>query len=392
MVVDMRILHTSDWHLGRSFAEHRLLDLQADFVDWLVDVVRSERIELVAVAGDLFDRSVPPADAWALLWGAFRRLTDAGAVVVAVAGNHDSAERLAATDGLTELAGVYLRGGYRQAALPMVLQLPGGPLAVAPVPYLDPRLAPSALPPCEPLAEMPAPSTHESVLATALAGCRAVLPPGVPTLGVAHAFVTGAAPSGSERDLAVGEVSMVSATLFDGLSYVALGHLHSPQVAGRRENVRYSGSPLAYSFGERAAKEVVVVDLAVGAPARIERIPVDAGREVRTLRGSLEELLAGPGDARSWVRAELTDRERPLDAARRLRGRFPWLAEVDWLGARRLLEDSGTAGPTAVRADPHEIASEFWQACTGRPPDADESDVLAEVLGPPVRGSDGVAA
>jgi exonuclease SbcD len=393
MVVSMRILHTSDWHLGRSFAEHRMLDQQADFVDWLVDLVRSEGIEVVVVAGDLFDRSVPPADAWDLLWSAFRRLADAGSVVVAVAGNHDSAERLGATDGLTELAGVYLRGGYRQAAAPVVLELPGGPLAVAPVPYLDPRLAPVVEQPRSeaPLPE-PLPPTHESVLADALARCRAALPQGVPTLGVAHAFVTGAAPSGSERELAVGEASMVSASLFEGLGYVALGHLHSPQAVGRREDVRYSGSPLAYSFGERAAKEVVVVDLAAVAPVRIERMAVGVGRGVRTLRGALDELLAGPVDADSWVRAELTDRERPLDAARRLRDRFPWLAEVDWVGARRLIDEGGLAGPSEVRADPHEIASEFWRVCTGRPLDADESDLLAEVLGSAGPESDEVAA
>ena len=410
MVGTMRILHTSDWHLGRSFAEHRMLDEQALVLDWMVALVRSEGIELVVVAGDLFDRSLPPADAWELLWGTFRRLVDAGAAVVAVAGNHDSPERLGATHGLTEMAGVHLRGGHRQASEPVVLQLPGGRLAVAPIPFLDPRLLP---PSCGPrLGEVPAgglppesgaeddgrsahaqPSSHESVLAAALQRCRSVMPAGVPSIAMAHAFVTGARPSGSERELTVGEATMVSSTVFEGFDYVALGHMHSPQSVGGCPQVRYSGSPLAYSFSEVAPKEVVLVEVASGVPARLERVPVAGGRGVRTLRGTLGELLAGPTDAHNWVRAELTDNERPTDAARRLRSVFPWLAEVEWTGARRLLDGAGT-GPPPGRAhvEPHVVAAEFWEVSTGEPPGTDELELLAEVLAPGVEGAGEVAA
>jgi exonuclease SbcD len=380
----MRILHTSDWHLGRSFAEHRMLDGQALMLDWMLDVVRSEGIELVVVAGDLFDRSLPPADAWELLWDTFRRLVGAGAVVVAVAGNHDSPERLGATLGLTELAGVHVRGGHRQSIHPVVIDLPSGSLAVAPVPFLDPRLLPveGSGPESGEDAEMPphVVNTHESVLADALRRSLSSMPASTPRLAVAHAFVTGASPSGSERELAVGEATMVSASLFDGFDYVALGHLHSPQEVAGRADLRYSGSPLAYSFAEKAQKEVVLVELLVGQPARSERLAVGVGRGVRTVRGTIDELLSLPPDDANWVRAELTDHERPVDPARRLRDNFAWLAEVEWTGARSLLDGLDAPAGASPRATSMELAEDYWMACTGGPPGPAERVVLADVL------------
>ncbi len=387
-----------------------MLDQQAEFLDWLVDVVRSERIELVVVAGDLFDRSVPPAEAWALLWNGFNRIVSGGTRVVAIAGNHDSAERLGATDGLTELAGVYLRGGFHQCAAPAMLHFDDGPLAVLPVPFLDPRVAPPGI-----LAEDGGPSgqrsceeddhdpmifagngarfvaSHESVLRSALRRGRGLVPPDVASLAVAHAFVTGAAPSDSERELSVGEASMVSASVFDGVDYVALGHLHTPQSVRGADRVRYSGSPLAYSFSETSPKEVVLVEIQGPGRVAAQRLPVEVGRGVRTLRGSLEEMLHQPLDDRHWVRAELTDPERPLDPARRLRDVFPWLAEVEWVGARAAAPASAVCGTPSARRAPHQVAAEFWQSCTGEPPGAEELAVLADLLDPQVSAGEQAA-
>lgn len=388
----MRILHTSDWHLGRRLAEHRLLDDQASFVDWLVELTRSERIEAVLVAGDLFDRSVPGADAWELLWTAFRRLVDAGAQVVAIAGNHDSAERIGAVHGVTESSGVYLRGGFGQAGRVDVLDLPGGPLAVAALPYLDPRMCPpgfadpedgNELPDDDGSGPGPARQSHEVLLGRAACRALGAMPEGVPRLGLAHAFVTGATPSGSERDLAVGDAAMVSSAVFDGFDYVALGHLHTPQQVRAIAEVRYSGSPLAYSFGETAPKEVEVVELQHGAPVKVEPIGIEVGRRVLTVRSTLENLAARPPVTDRWVRAELTDDQRPLDAARRLRRAFPGLAEVAWVGAR-------TAGvsdhPTPERAEPRspiEVVGDFWLESTGAGLSDEEAALIGEALDPP---------
>ena len=141
----MRILHTSDWHLGRSFGDHRLLEQQALFIDWLVGLVRDEEIDLIAIAGDLYDRSVPPADAVELFHSALSQLLAAGADIAAIAGNHDSAERLGSIDGLLT-PGLLLRGGYKRAADVEVRSYSDGPLAIVAVPYLDPVFAPTETP------------------------------------------------------------------------------------------------------------------------------------------------------------------------------------------------------------------------------------------------------
>jgi len=383
----MRILHTSDWHLGRSLGQHRLLGDQATVCDWMVDVVRAEGVELVVVAGDLFDRSVPPSDAWELLWHTFRRFTELGAVVAAIAGNHDSAERLGATDGVTDRSGVLLRGGYGPAAQVDRVQLASGPLALVTAPYLDPRMAPAAV--REELGSVAV--THETVLRHALDASRRSLPEGLPSLVVSHAFVTGARASDSERDLAVGEAAMVSADTFERFDYVALGHLHRPQLVDGRAHVRYPGAPLAYSFGETGTKEVLLVDLAADGAVQVRPLPVEVGRGVRTVRGRLHDLLSGSIDDRSWVRAELTDADRPVDAARRLRGVFPGIAEVEWVGVRPA--DALLRARAARHRAPHELAGEFWSEVTGTLPDEEVAQLLFELVDPgpsgPGRGSAG---
>ena len=354
----MRILHTSDWHLGRSFGDHRLLDQQALFIDWLVDLVRHEEIDLVAIAGDLFDRSVPPADAVELFHSALRRLLNAGTEVAAITGNHDSAERLGSVDGLLT-SGLLLRGGYERAADVEVRTYGDGPLAIVAVPYLDPAFAPLTITDDDQVDGTTAgrPS-HEVVLRNTLRTARERIAPGVRSLVLAHAFVTGAEPSESERTLAVGDAGMVSSAVFDGFDYTALGHLHRAQIVGGDERIRYSGAPLAYSFGETSQKEVVLVELDADGDARCKPIPIDVGRSVATVRGTLDELLASPGNNDDWVRVELTNPHPVADAHRRLRGHFPHLVEIARIS-------SATSNPTQLTAQAvrerssHDLAGEF---------------------------------
>ena len=167
----MRILHTSDWHLGRSFGEHRLIDQQALFLDWLVQVVVHEQIDLVVVAGDLFDRAVPAADAVELFHGALGRLLGAGAQVAAITGNHDSAERLGSIDGLLTPR-LLLRGGYTNADRVEIRGFADGPLAIVAIPYLDPTFAPLEVPRAG--SAEPGRPSHEAVLRSTIS--RSILP------------------------------------------------------------------------------------------------------------------------------------------------------------------------------------------------------------------------
>ena len=310
----MRLIHTSDWHLGRSFHRVGLLDAQAAYLDHLVEVVRAEGVDAVLVSGDVYDRAMPAPETVALLSEAVTRLIDAGAQVVLSSGNHDSAIRLGFASDLLERAGLHIRTRLEGIGSPVLI----GDTAVYPLPYLEPVTA------ADPLGA--ADRTHAGVLRAAMGRVRADLAtrPGTRSVVMAHAFVTGGATSESERDISVGGVSAVHPDVFDGVDYAALGHLHGPQAING--TVRYSGSPVALSFSEAGHhKASWLLDLSGPAPqARAIEAPVV--RPVRRLRGTLEELLADPRlrEAESaWCQVTLTDAIRPLGAMERVQQRFP---------------------------------------------------------------------
>jgi len=316
----VRLIHTSDWHLGRSFHQVGLLGAQAAFVDHLVEVVRAESVDAVLVSGDVYDRAMPAPDTVGLLSEAVTRLVDAGASVVLSSGNHDSAIRLGFASDLLSRAGLHIRSRLDGVGEPVLVK----GVAVYPLPYLEPALA------AEPLGATE--RTHAGVLGAAMERVRADLAGrgGAPAVVMAHAFVTGGATSESERDISVGGVSAVHPRTFQGVDYVALGHLHGRQRV--EESVRYSGSPLALSFSEaRHTKGSWLVE--VGADGRVHAEGVDAPvpRALAVLRGDLEDLLVDPvhsGAEGAWCQVTLTDAVRPAGAMDRVRGRFPHTLEL----------------------------------------------------------------
>ncbi|MER8045545.1 exonuclease SbcCD subunit D [Streptomyces sp. NPDC094032] len=317
----MRLLHTSDWHLGRSFHRVALLDAQAAFLDHLVATVREHAVDAVLVAGDVYDRAVPPLAAVELFDTALHRLADAGVPTVMISGNHDSARRLGVGAGLMERAGIHLRTDPAGAGTPVVLADAHGDVALYGLPYLEPALVRERFG-----AEK---AGHEAVLSAAMDRVRADLaarPEGTRSVVLAHAFVAGGEASDSERDITVGGVDSVPAGVFDGVDYVALGHLHGSQTLTPR--VRYSGSPLAYSFSETDHRKTMwLIDLgADGSVETAERVDCPVPRPLARIRGRLDDLLADPALARheeSWVEATLTDPVRPAEPMARLAERFP---------------------------------------------------------------------
>lgn len=321
----MRVLHTSDWHLGRSFHQVGLLDAQAAFVDHLLATVEEERVDLVVVSGDIYDRALPPVDAVELADETFARLAASRAQVVVTSGNHDSHVRLGFNARLADAAGVHLRTRHQDVGTPVLLEDEHGPVAVYGLPYLEPDAVRGPW-------QLSARS-HEAALAEAMRRVRADLDgrPDARSVVMAHAFVAGdpeAAPamaSDSERDISVGGVQLAPASLFAGIDYTALGHLHGRQTLS--ETLRYSGSPLAYSFSEgRHTKGSWLVELGPVGVERADFVPAPVPRQLRSIRGRLEDLLRDPvlADAEdAWVQATITDPRRPLHAMERLRSRFP---------------------------------------------------------------------
>ncbi|AQU69855.1 exonuclease SbcCD subunit D [Streptomyces niveus] len=316
----MRFLHTSDWHLGRSFHRVGLLDAQAALVDHLVATALAHEVDAVLVAGDVYDRAVPPLSAVELFDRALHRLAEARVPTVMISGNHDSARRLGVGAGLIDHAGIHLRTDPARCATPVVLRDAHGDVAFYGLPYLEPALVRD---------EFKAAGTgHEAVLSAALDRVRADLAArhaGTRSVVLAHAFVAGGAASDSERDITVGGVSAVPAGIFDGVDYVALGHLHGSQAL--TERVRYSGSPLAYSFSETDHRKTMwLVDLGAGGEIDAERIDCPVPRPLARVRGTLADLLDDPAltrHERSWIEATLTDPVRPAEPMARLVERFP---------------------------------------------------------------------
>jgi DNA repair protein SbcD/Mre11 len=319
-VAGVRLIHTSDWHLGRSLHREDLLGAQAAFVDFLVATVRAERVDAVLVSGDLYDRALPPVDAVALCNEALRRLAAERVRTVIISGNHDSARRLGFGADLIDAAGVHLRTSPGGCARPVLMGDAHGDVAVYGIPYLEPDVVRDELA-CEGRG-------HAAVLGAAMAAVRgdlAARPPGTRGVVLAHALVAGGQESDSERDISVGGVSAVPLATFDGMGYAALGHLHGAQRLA--DHVRYSGSPLAYSFSEEHQRKAMwLVDLGAGGAVSAERVDCPVPRRLARVRGRLEELLRDPGRPGledSWLHVTLTDPVRPRAAMDRLRSRFP---------------------------------------------------------------------
>jgi DNA repair protein SbcD/Mre11 len=344
----MRFLHTSDWHLGRSLHRADLREAQAKFLDHLVETARAERVDAVLVAGDVYDRAIPPVDSVAHYEDALVRLRATGARVVLISGNHDSARRLGVNSALVDSAGVHLRTRPGGLAEPVTLHDEHGPVAVYGVPYLEPAVG---LPADEaidagPDREAPGQRSHASVLREATARIRAdAVSRGLTrTVVLAHAWVAAGGTdeelkdaaqrqqSASERDISVGGIGYVPAALFDGFSYVALGHLHGQQTL--TEQLRYSGSPLPYSFSEKHHKKGSwLVEVGIDGKTRVERVAAPVYRRLAELAGRIDDLLTSAeydGHEDDFVAVTLTDPARPEAAMDRLRRRFPHILTLEF--------------------------------------------------------------
>ncbi|MEV5315879.1 MULTISPECIES: exonuclease SbcCD subunit D [unclassified Streptomyces] len=373
----MRLLHTSDWHLGRAFHRVNMLGAQAEFIGHLVSTVRERAVDAVVVSGDVYDRAVPPLAAVELFDDALHRLADLGVPTVMISGNHDSARRLGVGAGLIGRAGIHLRTEPAACGTPVVLRDAHGEVAFYGLPYLEPALVKDEFGVDRP--------GHETVLAAAMDRVRADLagrPPGTRSVVLAHAFVTGGEPSDSERDITVGGVAAVPAGVFDGVDYAALGHLHGCQTI--TERVRYSGSPLPYSFSEAAHRKTMwLVDLDADGAVTAERVDCPVPRPLARVRGTLDDLLADPDLAPhedAWVEATLTDAVRPTEPMARLTERFPHTLSLVFDPDRAQDDpDVSYARRLAGRSD-QQIAEDFVAHVRGAGPDERERAVLRDAF------------
>lgn len=385
----MKILHTSDWHIGRTFHGVDLLADQASVLNTIAALVREHGVDVVVVPGDIYDRSIPSSDAVTVCNRGFEAIRDAGAIIVATSGNHDSAVRLGAGASFAAAGGLHLITRVGQVDSPVVVEDEFGPVVFYGIPYLEPEITRVEL-------GVPRARSHSDVLGAAMARVRADLTgrqesaPKTRSVLLAHAFVVGGEATGEERSISVGGVETVSAAEFDGVDYVALGHLHSPQMLSER--VWYSGSPLPYSFGERShRKAALLVELDGSGLVSTSRLDLPIVRGLRQLTGTLEVLLSSSDydDAEDcYVSALLTDPVRPIDAMRALHTRFPFAVHLEW---QRPEGNSELKYRDAVRGrDDIEIARGFVSAVRSEPTDG-EISLMEAALGSADRADEATA-
>lgn len=380
----MRILHTADWHLGRTLHGESLEEATACFLDWLVLTVQRESVDVVLIAGDIYDRGVPPPWAVRALDRILLRLSSITRVVL-IPGNHDSATRLGFGADLLQAA-VAIRTAPEAVDIPTEVDIAGDRVLIYSIPYLDPDLSRYQLADGD---RVP-PRSHEGVVGAALDRIaddlhRRDSDRDAAVIVMAHAFLTGGLPSDSERNIEVGGAAVVPAGLFDRLpklDYVALGHLHRPQsVRGARAEIRYSGSPIPLSFSEAdVAKSVTLLDVEDGLLGQVRTLETPVFRPLGVLRASMESLENGDYEqmAGHWLSITVTDDSRPDRLVPRLRRLFPHALSIAHQPTR--VSEFMGVGRVTREVDPREVIDQFFVEVGGRPLVEAERTVLDDML------------
>lgn len=377
----MRILHTADWHLGKAFRNVPLLEDQRHVLDQVFTAIVAQDIQVLIVAGDVYDKPSPSEAAIALFSGFVERVYEqTKAAIVIIAGNHDSGQRLGAFTKLYDRSRILIRGTLERIEKPLVLSDEHGPVAFSALPYGEIFAARRAF-------EDESIRSPEDVLRREVDTARASRPDGARWVVVAHAFVTGGLPSESERKLSVGTVETVSSSLFDGADYVALGHLHRPQAVGR-ETIRYSGSPLAFGFDEAdRIKTMTVFDLgADGSLENFQEIRFEPLRKVREVRGLMADLVVKAKQAPSedYISAVLLDEGAVVEPAAQLRPYYPNILQTLREKKRDLVHASAGRAQSKLD-DPVGVISEFIEFVRGEKPNETEASVVTHLMDEPVR-------
>ena len=388
----MKFIHTADLHIGKSVCEHSMLDEQRYILDEILEVVNNEKPDAFLMAGDVYDKSVPSAEAVAVLDEFLVRLSRTGTKVFVLSGNHDSAERIAFGGRLMEDRGVYMSPVYSGRLAPVTLMDKFGEVDVWMLPFMRPATVRACLESDGDRAEV---TDYTSAIRMAIAQME--LRPGRRNVLLAHQFVTGAERSESEEN--VGGLDNVDASVFEGFDYVALGHIHKPQNVTKDAQgavrVRYSGTPLKYSLSEKDHKKSLSV-IELGAKAGdglseivVREIPLRPEHDVREIRGTFAELVS-PDFQRGqmaeglrlddYVYVKLTDENDVPDAALKLRGIYPNLMMLDYDNERTRNQKVVAGIEKVEQKTPMELFSDFFSDMTKRSLNEEEGEFVRGII------------
>lgn len=389
----MKFLHLADLHIGKRVCEHSMLDEQVFILREILGIVCEEHPDAVLIAGDVYDKSVPSAEAVAVLDEFLVKLAATGTKVFVLSGNHDSAERIAFGGRLMKGMGVYMSPVYQGEFAPVTLNDEMGEVDLWMLPFVRPADVRATL---ESEEERDAVTDYTSAMRMAIA--RMKFTEGRRNVLVAHQFVTGAERSESEEN--VGGLDNVDASVFEKFDYVALGHIHKSQSVAKDDagnaRVRYCGTPLKYSLSEAAHKKSVTVvelgeagDAGMRASLQVREIPLKPMHDVREIRGTFAELVspefrnAQVAEGKSledFIYVKLTDENDVPDAAQKLRGIYPNLMMLDYDNERTRHQQVAVGVEAVEKKSPMELFGEFFEEMTHREMNAEESEFVQSIV------------
>lgn len=377
----MKFLHISDLHIGKRVNEFSMTEDQKYILNQILRIAEQERAEAVLIAGDVYDKSMPSAEAVQIFDWFLTGLADLGKTVIAVSGNHDSPERIAFGGELMRGRGVYVSPVYRGEALEVALRDEYGDISVHLLPFLKPATLRHALEGRQEEEENGLPESYQEALEIAVK--RMEIDVKKRNILVAHQFVTGAGRCDSE-EVSVGGLDNVDASVFDDFDYVALGHIHSPQSVGR-ETVRYCGTPLKYSFSEaEQEKSVTVLEMGEKGDVVLSTVPLVPLRDMRKIRGSYGEVMSRSfyqdTNTEDYVQITLTDEEDIPDGLQKLRTVYPNLMQVAYDNSRTRQDRTVEAAEQTERKSELELFGEFFELQNNQPMSAEQAAYMEKLI------------
>ena len=371
----MKLIHLSDLHLGKRVNEFSMLEDQKDILNKIIAVIEEEQPDAVLIAGDVYDKSVPSAEAVELFDEFLVQLANAKTQVFIISGNHDSAERLAFANRLIDASGIHLAPVYRGEVAPFSFQDEYGTVDLYMLPFVKPANVRRFF-------QEEEIRSYEDALKAAI--CAMQINKKNRSILITHQFVTGALVSDSE-DLSVGGTDQVSAEVFEAFDYVALGHLHRPQNV--KENIRYCGTPLKYSFSEvNDVKSVTVAELKEKGSLSVREIPLAPLHEMKEIKGNYTDLTfkgyydAHPELKDSYLHITLTDEEDVPDAAAKLRVIYPLLMKLDYDNTRTRNQQRVTALSEVEKKTPMELFDAFFEMQNGQTMSAEQKQYVETLI------------
>ena len=371
----MKFIHSSDWHIGRLFQNISLLGDQCYVLKQVKNYAKIHNVDALIIAGDIFDRSVPPADAVEALDNFLDEIAfELNIPIIMISGNHDSAKRLGFGAGHMRQSGLHILNQLSEISKPVVIETKSGPVHFYGIPYHDPVEVREKFS-CDV-------STYDEAHTYLVDQIKQVRVADIPAVLISHCFIDGAEQSDSERPLSIGGADRVSYQPLEDFDYVALGHLHGSQYRGK-DHIRYSGSLLKYSFSEhKQNKGVTLVELNENGLVSVEQLKLTPQKDLRVIEGLLEELVEqGKTDPRNndYLLAKLTDKQDILDPMGQLRKIYPNVLQLERTqfvlsNGSRLVADVG------LKRTEQQVFNDFFAQVIGGDLTEEQTALLIDII------------